>query len=884
MDPRRWDRIQRLFREALELPEDRRRAFLSEVCADAPDIASEVLALVAEDQSGDSVLDRGMEYFAGAVLDEPEGVPPTIGPYRLKSLLGEGGMGVVYLAEREDLESRAAIKLLRDAKLSPHRRERFLQEERFLARLSHPSIARLYDAGTLSDGTPYFVMEYVDGLPLTTFCERHGLSLSRRLELFREVCEAVQYAHRQALIHRDLKPSNILVQRAPDGEGASVKLLDFGIAKHADPVEKQPTLTKTGFGIMTPAYAAPEQLRGEPIGVWTDVYSLGVVLYELLTGALPFDLSTQSPFDAANTIVSGDPEKPSARVRRTREAAPAFTAGVGRREWADLDVLCLTAMNRDPARRYAAVDSLLRDIDHYLEGEPLEARPDSAGYRLGKFVRRRRRAVATGIVIAAAIVSLVVFYTVRLSRARDAALAEAARTKRIQHFMLDLFKGGDEVVGPEEGLLVSTLIERGVHQAQALDGDPAIQAELYQTLGEVYHRLHEHDRADELLQLALDQRRALLGNDHPEVAQTMMELGLVRGSRGELEEAERLARAALEMSRTGLPPGHPGIAEASSSLGEVLLRRGDHDAAMEQLLEAKRLQEAIGDNPGLMITLGHLADTYHAQGEYGASDEINRTLLGLVEERLGRSHPSYATVLMNLAASRRWLSYLDEAEELYREALVINEAYHGREHPTVASNLSLLGATLTDGERYDEALVFLEEALAIREAVLGPEHYQVALTLNQLARNQMGRKDLDAAEASFARELEIYRATLDQDHPWIATALSNLATIHFRRERYDLAEEAMRQSLAVYVAALKPDHIDVAIARIKLGGLLSHRERYDDAVRELTAGYEILTAQANPSMSWIEHAREELIACLAALGETDRADELRAEAAGIAEE
>jgi len=388
------------------------------------------------------------------------------------------------------------------------------------------------------------------------------------------------------------------VRREAGSDTGAVKLLDFGIAKHANPVEGQPSLTRTALGIMTPAYAAPEQLRGESIGVWTDVYSLGVVLYELLAGGLPYDVAERPPFEVANLIVSGDPEKPSARVRRTPESAPAFTTAVGRREWADLDVLCLTAMHRDPERRYPAVDSLLRDVDRYLRGEPLEARPDSTAYRLSKFVRRKRRSVAAGTVILAAIVSLIIFYTMRLSTARDAAIAEAARTQRIQRFMLDLFEGGDDVAGPEEGLRVSTLIDRGVRQAQTLDGEPVIQAELYQTLGEVYHRMQEHERAEELLRLALEQRRTLYGVDHPDVAETMMELGLVRRDRGELEDAERLARDALAVSRARLPPGHPRVAATLSALGSILERRGDYAQALSHLEEAARLQEAIGDTPG----------------------------------------------------------------------------------------------------------------------------------------------------------------------------------------------------------------------------------------------------------------------------------------------
>jgi serine/threonine-protein kinase len=875
MDTERWDRIQRLFHEALDMPEESRREFVRSACADTPDIEAEVLDLLAEDRSDGSLLDQDVGQVADAVLAEVPSVPREIGPYRVTRKLGEGGMGVVYLAERDDLHRPAAIKFLRDARLSPQRRERFLREQRILAKLSHPAISRLYDASTLPDGTPYFVMEYVDGLPLTEFCDRHGLSIEDRLRLFAKVCDVVHYAHRQALIHRDLKPSNILALDGGQSGELSVKLLDFGIAKQTDPDEESPTLTQTGLGIMTPAYAAPEQLRGHAVGVFTDVYSLGVVLYQLLTGTVPFDLSALTPFEAAQTVIAGEVERPSARTRHL-DTVPDFAAVMGRRAWADLDVLCLTAMHKDPDRRYPTVEALLRDIHHYLDGQPLEARPDSAGYRLGKFVRRNRRAVTSGVAIIVAIATLVTFYTLRLSAARDRAFAEAARTQRIQRFMLDLFEGGDDIVGPEQDLQVSTLIERGVREARVLDGEPAIQAELYQTLGEVSRRMSDLDRAEEMLQAALAQRQELFGDDHPDVAETLMTLGLVRNDRGELAEAERFTREALEIVRTRLPPEHPRFAETLSSLGDVLQSRGDYEEAIRHLEEARRLQEARDDMDGLMATLRILASTYSYAGEYETSDTINRRLLVLVEERLGANHPSYATCLINLASNRRWLGYPKEAEALYREALVINERYHGRQHPTVASNLSLIGASLTDQKRYDEARGYLDEALALREAVYGPQHSLVAMTLNQLARNYLAAGDLDAAEASHLRELAIYRATVGDEHPWTATGLSNMASIHFRREQWELAESTMREAVAIFAAALKPDHVDVAIARIKLGRLLAHRQRRQEALAELTAGLTVLAAQASPSMSWIELARKEIAAIYEALGESDRAAEFRA--------
>jgi serine/threonine-protein kinase len=307
MDSDRWDRLQSIFHGAADLPKPEQYAFLQSACAGDESLIADVQSLLEEDaRGGASLLDRDMADVANDVLDESAPLPfKEFGPYRILRMLGEGGMGVVYLAERSDLHSQVAIKILRDAWVSPARRERFFAEQQTLAGLNHPSIARIYDADTLPDGTPLFVMEYVEGSSLTEYCASQDCPIDERLRLFRSVCEAVQYAHGRAVIHRDLKPSNILVKK----EGA-VRLLDFGIAKHLEGVDAAADVTRTNLRFLTPAYASPEQIRGEHAGIQSDVYSLGVILYELLCGRLPFDFSQASTTDAQSAILASDPAKP----------------------------------------------------------------------------------------------------------------------------------------------------------------------------------------------------------------------------------------------------------------------------------------------------------------------------------------------------------------------------------------------------------------------------------------------------------------------------------------------------------------------------------------------------------------------------------------------
>src|SRR3989449_831279 len=605
MDAARWERIQVLFHAVADLPGPAQRTLLETECRDDPALMAEVLGLLEEDARGESLLDRDVAHVAGQVLEQ--GIPPALldqdfGPYRMKRVLGEGGMGVVSLAERADLGSVAAIKILRDAWLSPDRRERFASEQRTLAQLNHPAIARLYDASTLPDGTPWFVMEYVEGVPLTQFCEEHASAMPQRLRLFRAVCEAVEHAHRHLIVHRDLKPSNILVK--PDG---SVKLLDFGIAKQLDSLEGPVDRTRTGLRLMTPAYAAPEQILGDPVGIHTDIYTLGVVLYELLTGRLPFDLANRTPSEAETVIVEQRPERPSAAAKEK---------SVSRRAWADLDVLCLTAMHIEPQRRYRTVEALIRDVDHYLAGEPLEARPDTFGYRIGKFVRRNWQPVSAAAASLLVVVSLVVFYTVRLATARNAAVAEAGRTQRIQRFILHLFQGGDEAVGPADSLRVVTLLDRGVQEAQALDGEPAVQAELYETLGSIYQKLGKLDMADSLLRTALAQRRSLFGSDHAETAKSLVALGSLRVDQAEYKKAEGLIREGLEMSKRQLRPGHPAIASATVALGQALEESGQYQEGIKVLEQAVRLRSAAGGTPTaeLAASMRELANTHFYAG------------------------------------------------------------------------------------------------------------------------------------------------------------------------------------------------------------------------------------------------------------------------------
>jgi eukaryotic-like serine/threonine-protein kinase len=873
MDSARWHRIQTLFHEAADLPGHAQSTFLKEACQNDDALMADVLAMLEEDARSASLLDRDVAHLAHAILgDGPLAAAPTeFGPYRIVSLLGEGGMGVVYLAERDDLGSMAAIKILRDAWLSPARRERFLSEQRTLAQLNHPSIARLYDADTLADGTPWFAMEYVDGLPLTEHCWQRQSSIRERLQAFRAACEAVQYAHQHAIIHRDLKPSNIMVK--PDG---TVRLLDFGIAKQLDGLGQPVDGTLTGLRLMTPAYAAPEQVRGGPVGVYTDVYSLGVIFYELLAGRLPFDFSNRTPAEASGMIVEQQPEKPSAAAIEMARVPGTGSriAPAGKTAWADLDMLCLKGMHKDPQRRYRSVEALIRDIDHYLKGEPLEARPDSVRYRLDKFVRRRRRSLTVALAALTVAAGLVAFFTVRLAAAHRRTLAEAARTQRIQRFMLNLF--GDQTAGPPDDLRVVTLLDQGVAEARILDGEPPVQAELYRVLGGIYEQLGKLDRADALLGSALERRKAIHRGDYPDVAESLVDLGLLRISQARLAEAEQLVREGFDMSRRILPANDPAVARATSAVGKVLEHRGKYPQAITMLEEAIRLQSAPGvPAPDLADSLSELANAQFYLGHYAVSDSLNRRLLAMHREMYGGRHPLVADDLINLSAIEYNVGHYAEAEGFARQALDINRSWYGNEHPEVASSLTFLGQALGRENRYDEAEDVLQQSLAIQERVYGSMHGRVALALNELGNVELKRGELDLAEARFRRALDIYRAVNGDRHYSVAIALSNLGGVYLERKQYERAEQVLRDAVLRFTEALSADHLNTGVAQLRLGRALLRQHRYSEAETRLLAAYEIIRKQTSPSIAWLQTTRQDLIALYGETGHPEKAAPFR---------
>ncbi|MEM9996487.1 MAG: serine/threonine-protein kinase, partial [Bacteroidota bacterium] len=515
MDALRWNRLYALFEEACALPEAERLPYLRDACGDDTALFDEAAALVAADTDTHGLLDGGaLDAVTGdalALLGDLSLEGTQVGPYHLVRLLGTGGMGDVYLAERASpdeqaqFEQQVALKLVKPGMDSRQVLRRFQQERQILARLQHPHIARLLDGGVTERGQPYFVMEYVEGVPIDAYCDTHRLTVDERLALFQDACRAVLYAHSQLVVHRDLKPSNILVTENASGEPGlrkpTVKLLDFGIAKVLTDEDDATALTRTGKAVMTPAYASPEQVRGEPVGTGTDIYSLGVVLYELLAGQRPYALPEHDRLAAAQMLAEQEPEPPSTVVRRATtggdttgsqitDARRTQPERLRRRLTGDLDVICLTALRTEPERRYPTVAALLDDVRRHLTGLPVTARRDTATYRLGKFVQRHRVGVIATVVVGVLFAALASFYTVQLAAERDRAQAEAAKATEIAAFLEGIFEVADPSVAQGDTVTARALLDEGAARIETdLAGEPEVQAQMMTVMGNVYRSL-----------------------------------------------------------------------------------------------------------------------------------------------------------------------------------------------------------------------------------------------------------------------------------------------------------------------------------------------------------------------------------------------------------
>jgi eukaryotic-like serine/threonine-protein kinase len=670
-----WRRVFDAADRALELEPPDRRAFLEQCRADDAALGADVAALL-EGAEAAPVLDTPAAALAAPLFDDSLVLPdPTdarsrFGSYRILRELGRGGMGAVYLAERSDdqYQKRVALKVLPAWSAGDDRRvQRFLDERQILAALDHPDIARLLDGGVTPDALPWFAMEYVEGIPVDRYCNEHRLSLEDRLELFCRVCAAVQYAHRNLVVHRDLKPANILVTTE-----ARVKLLDFGIAKllASELQAAAPSLTVTGERLLTPMYASPEQIRGDPISTATDVYALGVLLHLLLTGTSPYRLSTGQQHEVIRAVLEQEPEPPSVAMLRAEREADRSSAKLARRLRGDLDTIVLKAMEKEPGRRYGSAEQLEADIRNHLAGLPVTARPATRLYHARKFLRRHRVGAAVTVGVALLVLGFAVVSAVqaaRIAAARDRAEAVLSYTVR-------LFQ--TSVPSPREGRGVTTreLLDSAAARIEGdLTGQPEARARAMFEMGRAYHELGVLDRARHLLEASLALRRSLSPGGSREVAQTLDLLGTVQLELGEAVRAERVYNEALTMRRRVLGRRHGDVARTLNGLAAVF-RAQRRDSEAEQVSrEALAIDSARPGAAGADVaqSLTSLANALFDRGDYAEAVRLDGRALSLLRAELPEEHPAVASTMLDLAAALKATGDQAKADSLFRYGVAL---------------------------------------------------------------------------------------------------------------------------------------------------------------------------------------------------------------------
>jgi non-specific serine/threonine protein kinase/serine/threonine-protein kinase len=809
--------------------------------------------------------------------------PQRLGPYRLLGRLGEGGMGVVYRAEQtEPVERQVALKVIRAARLDAPARRRFGAERQALARLAHPHVARLYEAGTTEDGHPFFAMELVEGEPITSFCDARRLDLAGRLELFRAVCEGVHHAHQKGLLHRDLKPSNILVT-AVDGRPVP-KIIDFGVAKALDRPLADGATEEGIFG--TPLYLAPECYDGAgeaDLDTRSDVYGLGVLLYELLVGVHPFGDDDLSIAQLLPRVLADRRDAPSARLaaqpaaRREGIAAGRGVAGaaLARRLRGELDWIALRAVARERERRYGSASDLAADVARALRHEPVLAAPPSGAYRLRKLVRRRRGAVAAAALLVGSLAAGVVARSVEVMRANREA--EAARLARLEaeeavSFLVDTFASSDPEEAQGRTVTARELLARGAARLEtdALRSSPLVRARLLATIADAETALAMAREALPHAREALALRERVLGRRHPDVAYSLRQVGLLRYQLGELDAASAFLRRAYAIGEE-LSPDDPAHAVDHAALAHLAVRRGELRAAERLYRRARSLYQRAGGahRRELASTIGNLAVAVGRQGRADEALALHREALTHLVRLEGPQSSAVAGSLLNIAAILVGRGRAAEALPLLERALAIRERVYGGAHPRVARVLFNLAKARHQLGELDAARAFAERALALRVAALGPDHPDVAHCHAELGELAQKAGDPGAAEAHHRRALAIWERAYGSTHVYTAFPRASLGLLALDRGELALAERELRQAVAMLATG---DPVDLAWGQWALARVLRARGRDPAEAEELLRRSLAVRSRELPAGDHeVRDSRGELAALLRDAGRTAEA-------------
>ncbi len=854
MTTEQWDRIQALYHKLSDLPVAEREGALHADCPDDDLVREEVLELLRTVTTGE--LDDVVQKVA---FDAASLGQDRVGPYRLVKEIGRGGMGTVYFATRDDkeFERKVAIKFLNIGLNRPEYVLRFRQERQILANLEHPHIARLLEGGQTDSGMPYLVMEYVDGKPLFVYCREQRVHRQQVLELVAKICDAVQYAHSQLVVHRDLKPSNILVT-----EGGAPKLLDFGIAKvlESEGEETQPLTQSTGQ-LLTLDYASPEQIRGEAVSTVSDVYSLGVILYELLAGGRPFQTKEGGGL-LAYRILNEDPLKPSQRARQ--EGLPAVPA--------ELDNVVMKAMAREPERRYASASALADDLRHFLNGEPVRAHGDSAWYIASKFLRRYRMQSAVAAIFALAVVALAIQLAIandRLAKERDTAIRERGNARQLSNFMVELFGNAEKQPNPGQEITAGEILDMGARslRAQPVE-DVELRANLFMGIGSAYQRMGRYADARAQLQEAMTLLRGADVSAATARINALTEYANLLERMGELSEAEAVALEAVTVAREHLPSHLPA---SLSTLGNTL----GHQMKYAEAETAYR--EGIAMNPPVsrhLIPLkGNLAIALYRQGKFEESQQTISEVKALVQVHWKNYPQAMAFVADSTANLEALRGSYRGAVAAFEEMVRILMETNGEDDPMLSHGLCGMAETLLKMNDADAAEQPLAKCASIRAANVKPDSFDALTVLQVQGMLDLQRGNPLLAVEKFRQVRAILESSHGKQHAAQVRALRLLATALSHAGRLEEADQQFREAFTLreqLKLAEDPEYAELMLAAgnaaVRAGKPAAGEAQLRTALR--------VRQQLQVAPSLLHATEVDLASCLASQGKREEAERL----------
>lgn len=908
MENQDWAKVETIIDKALTLSEPERQDYIEEACKGDKDLKGEVTQLLESIFASESKkwLENPVEVKSELFRDfAKESITPadsesmkgrTIGSYTITKLLGEGGMGQVYLAERSDgsFEHQVAIKIIRESRATKTNIDRFRQEQNILAELNHPGIAKLFDGGITDDGFPYLIMEYVDGVPIDQFCRNHELSPHQHIELFIKILEAIRHAHENLVVHRDLKPGNILIT-----SNKEVKILDFGISKLLAAPEDQ-SLTQTQTRLLTPKYAAPEQIKQQPITTATDIYSLGIIFYQLLCQTLPFDFENISSYEIEQLVLKQQPAPPSTNVA-SGKITPNQLKG-------DLDAIILKAIRKEPEERYRGISELLEDLNNYQKGLPVSALKGTTVYRTKKFFKRHKKGTALAAGVFLLIVSLVGFYTNRVEDERKQAELSAAQAEETKDFLLNIFNTTNPEFASYSGNDISakTLLKNGVEEVDAsLWDQPSAYVELLSSIGSALKNLTAYPSSEEAYEKALTKSEEYYGTDHPQTASILAEIATLKRSQGQREEAENLIVQSIEILEQKETEASLSLANKYSIYAFTKAYQGEYSEALNLFQKADSLYIASGNEGSLhrFTTLDNRAETEARMGKYEDAEEHLYSVLDFYQnhykgshfniaqtfsslgalhsntsdykksnaylyksiemkkELLGEDHIDLASTYDRLAINYRELNELDRGEKFARQSLKLNEEAHGEHSIQYAETLNNLALIQLDRNQLREAKSNYEQIIATKKKLLEPTHTSMGVAYYNYASVLQDLGSLSEAKNYFEKTIEIDKATYGPNHPGVAIDYNALASVLTELNDYEKADSLFSLSESIYQETLPPTHYRIGQNLVEHSKLLYIQEEYTLAQDKLNKAIDIYKQSFKENDPRIEEAIELLDKC-----------------------